>query len=94
MTAAVPPDDLVGMAPMSRGGRGQVKGGLRGRGGSAMASAIAMNLSGSDPMVEDGRPQPWSEQHPEHIHGWTPQEEALLARGLVIFGRYTPLAAA
>lgn len=87
MTAAVPPDDLVGMVPMSRGGKGQAKGGMRGRGGSAMASAIAMSLSGSEPMAEDGKQQPWVEQLPEHVHGWTPQEEALLARGLVIFGR-------
>lgn len=90
MAAAVPPDDLVGMVPMSR--KVQMRGGVRGRGGSAMASAIAMSLSGPEPILDEpplqpALQQPW-EQMPDHVHGWTPQEEALLARGLVIFGRY------
>lgn len=86
MTAAVPPDDLAGMVPMPRRGQ-QMKGGMRARSGSAMASAIAMSLGGGDPL-EEGRAQPWPEQLPEHVMPWTQQEEGLLARGLLLYGRY------
>ena len=86
MTAAVPPDDLVGVVPMSRAGKATMEGVMRARAGTAMASAIGMSTPINEPVAEEGK-QHWSEQLPEHVHGWTPQEEALLARGLVIFGR-------
>ena len=63
-----------------------MKGGMPARGGSAMASAIAMNLGGGD-SLEEARAQAWPEQLPEHVMPWTQQEEALLARGLLLYGR-------
>ena len=85
MTAAVPPEDLAGMVPMPRRGA-QMKGGMRPRGGSAMASAISAGM-GSGEGLEEGRAQAWPEQLPEHVMPWTQQEEALLARGLLLYGR-------
>lgn len=90
MTASVPPDDMLSMAPIARSGKGRPKGPLRGKGGSALASTIALNLPGSEPVMEEVK-QAWGDQQPENFNGWTAQEEALLARGLVIFGRYSQI---